>query len=292
MGEFLERPVELERAEGKEMFALLVLSLTANEILRKFSTEAKLQWAHQISDLKSVRNEATIARREVDGKYYAKIVSLQGKVEAVGERNGELLESLERVNGILQGAATTQNNFGTIFQCIQNVNTGLSWSNEADYVLEVERVLEAKNAELLAAMEENAECVQRLEATVEECEDARAEGDAAQKARDAAQLAEVEWITSALTRSEQQMRQLQEEKGVCELRLGKIEGDQEHVTNDLRWQQLGYQKEIEQVKDSYDSLFEDQKREATQLRREVEDVKALFTQQMATEILNNELIEI
>lgn len=288
MIEYLDKYRDLETKEAKEMYNLLALSIAANDILRKFANEAKIQVANQAHDIKAMRNEAALACREIEGQYYDQIIDYQNQIRNLEERNVQLMSSMARVKSAIQHnqSNTTINgesatDYRDILDCVNGVTTHLPEFSRDDYVKQLEQIVEDRTNELNQERDNCSRIQSRMLDEIEKLKIQLNQEELNRKSNEDKALQQIESIKNALTESEIYSKKLISDKNALEKKMRSMIEEHASDTSELRKQCLMYQDKIASMKDSYSSDINSLSKENSQLMQSLEELKLCNNKQVS-----------
>ena len=126
--------------EGKELLIMLMQAVTANQVLKKYSSEARARCVHQARELKSVRKELEIAKATAKVNYNERMREVKLQQERVRKEEDTLKDTKMKILEILKSCiASGSTNFTEVMRCIDALNTeGLPDLEEAQYTKQLE----------------------------------------------------------------------------------------------------------------------------------------------------------
>ena len=126
--------------EGKELLIMLMQAVTANQVLKKYSTEARARCVHQARELKSVRKELEIAKATAKVNYTERMREVKLQQERVRKEEDTLKDTKMKILEILKSCiASGSTNFAEVMRCIDALNTeGLPDLEEAAYTKQLQ----------------------------------------------------------------------------------------------------------------------------------------------------------
>ena len=153
---FLNNFPSVRTNEGKELFALLRQSYAAANILRRFAIESRSQCLIQASELRSLRNELTVARNDLESQLEEEIAAFQQQIDAEVQEREKLDETLHTVLNILKSSMIEQSpSIPDILDCIERCKSVIEPQQVDEEAYE--QSLEKKLALALSKLQESNE---------------------------------------------------------------------------------------------------------------------------------------
>ena len=237
MQETFEKYRNLKTEEGKDLMVLLAQAIVANDVLRKFANEAKLQCEHQISELTIAKNEAEIERQELLSKHRQETSRLHDELLQVQIDNGNNKEKLETVVTILEKAASNDPNVAKLLETIKENNIKPSAISDENFIKSF-----SFNGDEQAIIEQ-------LKQKIKEYEDEKQRNKERQEKETAEQLNQIEIIKKELSDSLEQMNALHQENQALNQQV--VESKQENLksTSSLKDQLIKVTCQMEKLKE-------------------------------------------
>lgn len=136
---YLEKYQETKSQESHDLFIMLLQSITANTILKKFGQEAQKQCAYQSQQIKLLKNELEFSKQEVGEQFSNDYNQLIAKFENMEKQYTEMKNVLNNTKSILRKAAISDNNFESILNCIDKINNNTQGFDPEEYIDELEK---------------------------------------------------------------------------------------------------------------------------------------------------------
>ena len=260
--------------EGKELFLLLTQAIIANDVLRRFANEAKLQCEQQSSDVKVVRNTAEVARKELENHYEEQICQLNAQLQDEKTKYDELVQTTSQIKVILQNATTRNVECSDILDCIQNINDRVPSLNENEYVSELEKVLATRSNDYKQLKEESEEKIKSLEEQVNSLEEQIKETKETSEKTQEEQMKSIQSITKSLEESEQLVQKLKEENQNLHDTAETAKDEVIKQTAELQEQLFKATTELDSLHDAYDIALSNSENEKAILNKQLKDALA------------------
>ena len=235
MEAIFEKYRDLKTEEGKDLMILLTQAIVANDVLRKFANEAKLQCEHQISELTVVKNEAEIERQELLSKHRQEVNQLHDELLQVQIDNGNNKEKLETVVSILEKAASNDPNIKKLFETIKENDIKPSAISE-----------EFKSLSLTG---DEQSIIQQLKQRIKEYEEEKQRAKEKQERETAEQLNQIEIIKKELSDSLEQMNALHQENQALNQQVEESKQENIKSTSTLKDQLIKVTCQMEKLKE-------------------------------------------
>ena len=274
---------KLSTNEGKSMFILLAQCIVANDVLRRYAKEAKIQCDQQCYDVKAVKTSAENAREELEAQYNDEISRLQNEIQEEKIKYEELVSTTNGIKTVLQNATTRSVDIPEIIESIEKINEKVPQLNQNKYVSELEKVIAAKSNDYLKLKEESEATINDLQTQINTLqEDHEKEMENAEKEKEE-QLKSIEAITNNLNESEEMLQSLREENETLKQEIEASKDDIVKQTAELKEQLIKSTTELDALHDALDISASKHESEKNQLTKKLNEAlaKVEYTKQQA-----------
>lgn len=269
--------------DPKDLYDLLTFSVIANDVLRRYASQAKMTVTHLSSTLKSSKAEAKAQLKAMEDKHYAEKTEMLDNLEKVNAKNEELTKTVKTIKTALQNSAAREEcaDTNTLIDCIQNINAAMPELNENDYINELEKVLRQKTNDYKQLKEETDQKIDDLEGELEHYKQVLATNKEKAIEMSAQQLNEIEKIRTSLAESEELIGQLQEQKAKLEAQIEESKDDIIKATAELRKQLFNTKNELDALHDEHEQKVHSLTSENEYLKKTTAETKATAERHIA-----------
>ena len=261
MNKIFEKYSSFETEEGGDLMILLTQAIVANDVLRRFDNEAKLQCEHKISEFASYKNEVEIERQNTESKHKAELNRIKDELLQSQIDNGNNKEKLENLISMLQAGSNDPK--------IAQILSSLKESKLDKPVIERQIIQQANNSE-------SEEIIQQLQQKIRQYEEEKEQVKVKQDREVVEQLNQIEIIKKELTDSLEQMNLLHDENESLHQQVDELREENTRITSITKDQEVKTSCQIEKLKEKYEREILSAQKENRSLLKKLKEIFLTF----------------